>query len=406
MTGVAGGGRDEVESFLERFASGLASQAFAKLILGRHRGDDPGLIKVIVRPVLIKGQVRLSCLSHYETKDVTRNIPAAEGPGAVRALLGSTFMDAHLFLLTEDLHLKIDAAGKARLTRGAPSQRAAVSLDHDRSKQRRLDSGRPFLHALGIADARGKIIPAMSHKWKQIDKFLELFAQAFAASTLAKRRQVRLVDFGCGKGYLTFALHDYLRNTLGLEAQVTGIELREELVRFCNEAAVRLGCEGLTFRQGGLDDAATPDMDVMVALHACDTATDLALYKGMRAGAAIILCAPCCHKQLRPQLQAPEVLQPLLRFGVHAGQEADMVTDGLRALLLEAAGYQVGVFEFISLEHTDKNKMISGVKKAGPVASARIQAQIDAIKAFYGIREHQLETLLKAGAAFATESNR
>jgi len=134
----------------------------------------------------------------------------------------------------------------------------------------------------------------------------------------------------------------------------------------------------------------------MIALHACDTATDLALHRGIRAGASLLLCAPCCHRQIRPQMTAPAMLQPVLRYGVHLGQEAEMVTDSLRALLLEAAGYQVGVFEFISLEHTDKNKMISAVKRGRLVMDRdRILAQVEALKQFYGIREHQLEVLMK-----------
>jgi hypothetical protein len=203
-----------------------------------------------------------------------------------------------------------------------------------------------------------------------------------------------VVDFGAGKGYLTFAVHHWLRNTLGVEAVVTGIELREDLVQFGNDVAVRRHCEGLSFRQGSLLDSPQVDADILIALHACDTATDLALHLGVRARAAVLLCAPCCHKQIRPQIKAPEVLRPLLRFGVHFGQEADMLTDGLRALLLEEAGYRVNVFEFIALEHTDKNKMISAVRTATPVPADRIRAQIAALKEFYGIREHELERLL------------
>jgi hypothetical protein len=134
-----------------------------------------------------------------------------------------------------------------------------------------------------------------------------------------------------------------------------------------------------------------------VALHACDTATDLALFMGIRAGAELILCAPCCHKELRPQLKAPAVLEPLLRFGVHQAQEADMVTDSLRALWLELAGYRVGIFEFVALEHTGKNKMISAVKRTGLVDGEGLRARIAALKDFYGIRRHRLETLLRSG---------
>jgi hypothetical protein len=133
----------------------------------------------------------------------------------------------------------------------------------------------------------------------------------------------------------------------------------------------------------------------MIALHACDMATDYAIHLGIRAGASIIMCAPCCHKQIRPQMQSPELLKPMLKHGIHLGQEAEMVTDSLRALLLEASGYETRIFEFVSLEHTSKNKMILGVKGSGVVKQAEILAQIREIKEFYGIREHCLETLLQ-----------
>jgi SAM-dependent methyltransferase len=220
---------------------------------------------------------------------------------------------------------------------------------------------RPFLQALGVTDQRRQLIPSMSRKWKQINRFLEVFEAAWHSSSLASpARPVRVVDFGSGKGYLTFALHDYLRNTLRIAVQTTGVELRADLLKTCNDAAAALGVEGLSFEQGDIANRGTtaPAFDVMIALHACDTATDEAIHHGIRAGAAIIMCAPCCHKQLRPQLLAPHPLRPIMQHGVHLGQEAEMLTDGLRALLLDAHGYDAKVFEFISLEHTSKNKMI------------------------------------------------
>ena len=384
--------------FLDALRAAVTQGTFVRLVLGTYRGDEVALIRTTVRKVALRGQDYLSFLHHYRTRDITRNVPVVAGLATIETALGKDFMTAHLLLTNEELHLDLSTPGKGKLTSGKPAQGPSIPAEHDREKVRHLDPGRPFLQALGIADARQRIVPAMFHKWKQIDKFIEIFGHAIAVSELSKRKVVRLVDFGSGKGYLTFAMHDYLRNSLGIQADVTGVELRDELVCFCNEAATRLNCEGLDFRQGTLDSYTPQTVDALVALHACDTATDLALHMGIRAGAEVILCAPCCHKQIRPQLQAPAVLRPLLRFGVHRTQEADMVTDGLRALLLEGAGYRVGVFEFISSDHTSKNKMIAGVRRAARVDRAVIQAQIEAIKDFYGIREHRLETLLKADA--------
>lgn len=391
---------DEIGRFIDLFRASLEGESFAKLTMGTYQGPEAGLVKLIIRPVVIRNTKRLSCLYHYATRDVTKNIPVETGVETIQGVLGQTFRTAHLFTLGETIHLKIDRRGMARLTEAKPEQAEAVSVAHDRQKRRRLDPGQPFLYALGITDSRRAVLPSMSHKWKQINRFLEVFDHVLSGSELADRKRIHVVDFGAGKGYLTFAIHDYLRNTRGIEAQVTGVELRSGLVEFCNEVAGRLMCDGLTFRQGSLADYAAVEMDVMIALHACDTATDLALHRGILAGAAVLLCAPCCHKQIRPQMTAPAVLQPVLRHGVHLGQEAEMVTDSLRALLLESAGYHAGVFEFISLEHTDKNKMISAVKRSGAVDRDKALAQVKALKAFYGIREVELERLMKGGGMF------
>jgi SAM-dependent methyltransferase len=221
---------------------------------------------------------------------------------------------------------------------------------------------------------------------------------ALAASPLATQQCIEVLDFGSGKGYLTFALHDHLRQTLGRDAQVTGVEIRPDMVDLCNGIVRRLGLQGLRFELGDVGSHAPRAVDMMIALHACDTATDQAIHMGIRGGASIICCAPCCHKQLRPQLLSPHPLRPILQHGVHLGQEAEMLTDGLRALLLDACGYDTQVFEFVSLEHTAKNKMILAVKRAQPANKDKLLQQVRDVKAFYGIQEQCLETLLKADA--------
>ena len=172
--------------------------------------------------------------------------------------------------------------------------------------------------------------------------------------------------------------------------------LRQEMVDLCNAAAARLEHPGLEFQCGDVRSVVPEAIEVMIALHACDIATDHAIHLGIRAGAEIILCSPCCHKEVRPQLLSPHPLRPLLKHGIHQAQEAEMLTDGLRALLLEAAGYDTQVFEFISLEHTNKNKMILAVKRAKATSSEEVVRQIQDIKAFYGIQEQCLEQLLRA----------
>lgn len=386
---------EPIGEFLRGWGACLDAGSFVGLTLAAYRGKEPGLKQIGVRSVELKGERLLQFTYQYRTRDIVRNLSVAEGGRFVGDCLGQDFLSARLQSTAGDIRVEADASGPFRLVRSAPTSRTTPSASHDRVKQRLLETDRPFLVELGLCDKAGKVLPSMSRKWKQINKFLEIFSHAVRDAELAGCGGVRVVDFGAGKGYLTFAVHDYLRTALSGANEVTGVELRRELVDFCEGVARRLGLDGLGFRQGeGIKDIPAA-MDVLIALHACDTATDEAISAGIRAGAKIILCAPCCHKEIRPQLVAPEVLSPVLRHGVHAAQEAEMVTDSLRALWLEWAGYRTQIIEFISLEHTDKNKMILAVRAARPARQDAILEQIHALTAFYGIRQHRLEMLLR-----------
>lgn len=383
---------DNRARFLTLLSESLREKTFVKLTLGKYRGDDD-LRNIYVTPVELRGTAQLSFVARHATRDVTVNRSHTEGMAEIDRLLGGDFRDAHLFTTARDAQLSYSKKGKTLLRETKPSH-AAVSTAHDRTKRRLLSPERPFLHALGITDAQGQVIPAMSRKWAQINAFLEIVGRAVTAAALDRAAPVHIVDFGAGKGYLTFAVHDYLRTTLGLDARVVGVELRGELVALCNGVVGSLGLEGIEFHQGDIADYAPERIDVMIALHACDTATDLALHKGITAGAGVIIAAPCCHKEIRRQIESPDVLRPILRYGVHMGREADMVTDTLRALLLEEKGYTVQIFEFVPLEHTSKNTMILAVKEAGTPESTEARARIEEIKAFYGVKGQELERLL------------
>jgi len=394
---------DAAARFVRHVETALANARFVKLVLGKpQREDDAQLERVTARAVLIKGEPHLSLLWHYQTRDITKNHRPEELLSLLRNWLGVRFLHAHLQTQSDELQLAYSRKGRASLRVGklaAPAISAGLGSEHDREKQRCLALDRPFWGDLGLThEVKGErvLVPAMSRKWKQINKFIEVFAAALKSSSLADSPDVHVADFGSGKGYLTFAIYDYLRG-LGKGAQVTGVELRDDMVKLCSAAAQRNGMTGLRFDQGDVRSYTPARLDVMIALHACDIATDFAIHLGLRAGAAIIMCSPCCHKQLRPQMESPVLLKPLLQHGIHLGQEAEMVTDGLRALLLEAEGYDTQVFEFIALEHTSKNKMILAVKRAQANSAARrgqLLEQIAEIKRFYGIREQALEALL------------
>ena len=388
-----GPARDE---FLALLADSLEQGSFVKLLLAKYKGAEAQLNQLIVRRVVLRDEACLTLVYRYQTRDITKNLPLAAGLHLVGELLSGDFRNAHLLTSTEDIQVAVSQRGQCTLCRSASAHADAPTQQHDREKHRFVDPDRPFLAALGVTDSQHRLIPAMARKWKQINKFVEVFAHALASSTLAHTKQMRVLDFGSGKGYLTFAIHDHLRHTMGVDTSVTGVELRPDMVRLCNDTVARLGIDGLSFEQGDIGHRAPQAVDVVIALHACDTATDLAIHHGIRSGAAIILCSPCCHKQIRPQLLSPHPLRPILQHGIHLGQEAEMLTDGLRALLLESRGYQTQVFEFVSLEHTQKNKMILAVKRADPGPADEVLAQIAEIKRFYGIREQCLETLLAA----------
>ena len=381
-------------AFTALFEQALAAGTFVKLVLGKPRAAAGDLVRVSARPVLLKAEAVVSFVSTHKTRDITKNLAAIDAVRHARELITTTFSHAHLFTTTEEVQLMVSKKGRQTLMRGKASASAAPAA-HDREKHRFLDLDRAFLTELGVTNAQHQLVPAMARKWKQINKFIEVLDNALESSALKCAARIEVVDFGSGKGYLTFAMHDYLRHRLGLPARVTGVELKGDMVALCSGAVQRLGIDGLRFEQGDVRSRAPAPTDIMIALHACDTATDHAIHTGIRAGASIIMCSPCCHKELRPQLLSPHPLRPILKHGIHQAQEAEMLTDGLRALMLDACGYETQVFEFIALEHTNKNKMILAVKRKAVGNADEAWRQVAEIKSYYGVREHCLETLLK-----------
>ena len=383
------------EQFFAALDESLAGGRFVKLTLSKYRGREAGLMNVYIRPVTLKGGERLSFLQRYRTRDAVKNHTHEDGARLVRELLGAGFASAHLFTTAEDLRLEISRKGESRLVRSRPTFDAPAAEEHDRRKRRSIETeGNVYLHALGVTNERGEVRPAMGDKLRQINKFVETIAGLYDSSPPAGGEELTLVDVGSGKGYLTFAVYDYFNNVRGVRATVTGIEVRPELVELCNDVARRAGFEHLSFRTGFVQELELPHTDILVALHACDTATDDAIYKGVVAGAAVIVTAPCCHKEVRPQMHAPEALRGVLRHGHLLEREAESVTDSLRALLLESAGYRVKVFEFVNSEHTRKNTMIAAVRRADNADPSAALADFRALKEFYGIREQRLERLL------------
>jgi len=385
-----------LEDFYLLLSESLENNSVVKLLLSKYRGADKSLNRLNIRPITLQNEAVLSFVFEHQTNHITKNYNYNLALSEIKRLFGEDFKSAYLSLSDVEVQLEFSKKGKLQISQHKAKKQVSAE-GHNRQKNRFVDINRPFLSALKVTDKQQKLIPSMSNKWKQINKFIEIFSQALEVSPHDKKTPLNVVDFGSGKGYLTFAIHDYLRHTLNNMAQVTGVELRQALADLCNETASTLDHQGLDFVCGDVKTHAPKHTDVMIALHACDVATDYAIHYGIRANASIIMCSPCCHKQIRPQIKSPELFQPMLQYGVHLGQQAEMVTDSLRALLLEAHGYTTKVFEFISLEHTNKNKMILAVKKAHVNAKeqAKVLDQIAKIKEYYGIQDHCLETLLK-----------
>jgi hypothetical protein len=417
----------EQQQFITRLQRSLDDGSFVRLLLGRPHGQAATLHKLLARRVVLRGQDHLAFVWRHATQDITKNLPLADAVALVAAQVDAGadagFHHAHLQTRQHDIQLALGKKGRWSLRVGklaptpAPAAAEPGEADDDgnylgggdainRQRRHPLTLDLPFLQELGVTDARAQLVPAMARKWRQINKFIEVLGHAIAESPLAQRdaaQPVRVLDFGAGKGYLTFAVHHHLQAS-GRLPDVTGVELRTSLTDPCNAIVARLGLAGLRFDAGDVRSHGAQATDIMIALHACDTATDVALHRGVTAGAAIILASPCCHRELRPQLATPPVLAPLLRHGIHQATTAEMLTDALRAQLLELAGYDTRVFEFISPEATSKNRMLLAVRRATPLPRARQQQlrdELAALKALFGVQTQTLETLLADTAAAA-----
>ena len=373
------------DRFLEKLRASLDDATFVKLTLSQPADRSMQLRNLYARVVELREGRRVSCVWRYATRDVAKNFTPEEAVARIGEMLGGEFERAHLFTITGDWQWRIGGAlkaSRAAFTRLPPPE-------HDREKPRAIPADSGFLRALGVTNAQGQPRPGMADKLRQIERFTELFGHLVNDSPLRDRREVRVVDMGAGKGYLTFATRDFFR-ARGVAADVTGIELRAELVDLANGVAKDAGCDGLRFVRGTIGEVSAGACDVLIALHACDTATDDALHEGIRAGASLIVAAPCCHKELRPQMTPPPVLRDVLKHGILFEREAEIVTDAIRALLLEIHGYKASVFEFISPEHTGKNLMIAAHRRAQPHDPAPLRARLRELLAFHGIREQRL----------------
>jgi SAM-dependent methyltransferase len=399
---------DAKKDWLEFVQEAWTARELIRITLAGPRGADKSLRQITIRPVTIKEQILLSFVYRHETRDVTKNLIPEDAFPLIGDLMGGTFAHGYLQTPKGVTHLDYPGYRPARIRYEKLVDKAATSGQpgaHDRTKQRQIEATVPWLQALGITSANGTLFRGMEAKYRQIHRFVELLDHLLGDVKFTAAEPIHIVDMGCGKGYLTFATYEHFRRVHGGELRVFGIESRPELVEVTNRVAGQVGFPGLSFVAGTIAESPLEKTDVLIALHACDTATDDALAKGIAAGARLLMVAPCCHKQIRPQLVPPPVLAPGLRHGILLQREADFVTDALRAALLEWAGYDTQVMEFIAPEHTSKNLLITAVKRTARYDRDAAAERVRALAAFYGIREQQLAAKLGFDLAVpATES--
>ncbi len=374
----------------ETLSQSILNKKFVKLTLSKPVRKSDGLPNVYVRLVKIKEVEMLQFTYHYSTNDQVKNYTPTEAVIQLEKLLIDSFRAAALFTLEKDVLIFVSKKKQVSYKENAASFTNLLPETHDKPKEKRAELG-AYLQYLGVTDGNNNVIPKMADKYRQINKYLEIIEGLLKATKLPKH--IRIVDMGSGKGYLTFALYDYLVNQKKYNATITGIELRTSLVDDCNAIATKCDFKNLSFVAKPIQEYDDEKIDILIALHACDTATDDAIYKGLKAKAALIICAPCCHKQIRQQVKGITQESPLLKYGIFKERQFEMVTDTIRTLILEKNNYKTNVFEFISNEHTRKNVMLVATKSTKQNDPVPLDVKITDLKKAYAIDSHYLETL-------------
>jgi hypothetical protein len=385
---------NQLQTFLQKIFENFIGHRLIKITLGNKREKAADLKNIFIKPVRIKNTQKLAFTYRNQTNDTFKNYDLKESLILIEKMLQTDFFNADLFTAENDFHLSTDKNETVKIiTRPASLSIKNDDLLHDKQKKRVVNSTTAiYLKELGITTAEGVVKKDMQDKFKQINRYVEIIEGIIKDINFGKK--ITVADMGSGKGYLTFALYDYLTSNLKLAATVAGIELREDLVNKCNQIAGNINYHNLSFKKGTIQDADLAAIDMLIALHACDTATDDAIYKGIMANAKVIICAPCCHKQIRKQMLPQNELKSITKHGILLERQAEIVTDTIRSLILEAYGYKTKVFEFIATEHTPKNVLIVGTK-VEKTEAAKLESldKVEALKKLFNIKSHYLQTL-------------
>ena len=337
----------------------------------RKKGSTAPYKKVQVRPFLQSGELSFQLTYVYDKKVLHENLTPPEAAEAVAGLLTTTFDQAILHTTEHDYHLTA-FHGRLKIRTQPPTKADGQNLSHDKRKAYAIPDGEPcdFLIRLGVMNAEGHVLKARYDKFRQINKYLEIVADI--VDELPRDRVIHIVDFGCGKSYLTFGLYYYLVKQLHLNVKIIGLDLKDDVIRFCEEVARELEYDGLTFLTGDIQSyTAGEPIDMVVTLHACDVATDAAIVQAIGWDCRVLLTVPCCQHELNRQMDTQNL--PIFgRYGIVQERLAALTTDAIRANLLQACGYSAQLLEFVDLSHTPKNLLIRAAKRpAMPAASRR-----------------------------------
>ena len=383
---------ENLEKFMDRVADAAEQSTLVKMTLSKPANKHDELRNIYVKPVLIKEKRLFAFTYHYERRDEVKNYDVAQMLDILKEMLPTHFLNAVLFTVSEDVTLLVSSKGKATLQTKKVQECREQNLEHDKQKNRLINPANPWWYQLGLTTREGKVTADMQHKFKQIYKYAEI------VESLVKPMKfdgtVHIADMGAGKGYLTFALYELLTQRLNMDVDIKGVEIRPDLVLKINEIINYNHLKGLEFVERSIQDFHPEKLDVLIALHACNTATDDAIASGIRAGAELIVCAPCCHKQIRQEMERSGKVDFITRYGIFLERQAVMITDTIRTMILEYFGYKTQVMEFIEMEHTPKNVLLVGRKTSKNAKAPEILQQIADLKQQYGIEKHYLEEAL------------
>ena len=387
-------------SDLQSLFTDCLNETLIRVILSNPSSKD-GVIKICARPMLKNKSLLFQIEEYTKTQVFHKNLTAGDASSYLTGKLSSdtssqTASFKNALVETQSFTANVLVSKKGTITikkkMNTSAKQPKISLSHNRKKKYILEEGIPvpFLIDLGVMTQNGNIVNAHYDKFRQINRFLEYIEDILPS--LPTGRELRILDFGCGKSYLTFAIYYYLKVLKGYPVRITGLDLKEDVIRHCNELAVKYGYDKLEFLCG---DIAYYDgcsqVDMVVTLHACDTATDYALAKAVGWGAKVILSVPCCQHELNKQMKN-DLLSPVLHYGILKERMAALITDGLRAQILEANGYRTQILEFIDMAHTPKNLLIRAVYNGH---CADNKAQIDELLAAFDVNPTLYRLLCK-----------